>query len=188
MTAALRNEEASVLAALRDGGHAALRHMSDGRATMDEADYLYASGRDMLHSAQALAERNRQQGERRFVSTTYFLMGFVVELFLKSFLARRGLDKAALKGIGHDLGRARDVAVAYGFAFPELGQLDVLVDSLSDAHRSLSFRYMVPGTRITVPQPPEACLALLDRLDDEIRREVNVLAAWAELPMPGEAP
>ena len=144
---------------------------------LEEADHLYGSARDMLHAAQVLSERNRLRGEHRFEGTTYFLLGFVVELFLKSYLAQKGAGQQARKKLGHDLRSAFAEAEAVGLAFPEREQLNVLVESLSDAHQQLSFRYSVPGATISVPQPVGACLTLLDRLDDHVRAGVNVKAA-----------
>ena len=95
-------------------------------------------------------------------------------IFLKSFLARRGFDKTDLKSIGHNLRKARDEAVEHGFAFHDMRQFDTLVDSLSDARNKLSLRYIVPGSKLTVPEPIQACLALLDGLDAEIRKKVDV--------------
>jgi len=143
----------------------------------------FASAREMQQAAVLVAKHNRETGARRSIGAIYFLMGFALELYLKAFLLRSGLDDVALgrRPYAHDLRRLYFEASARGLAFAEAAELEVMVEALADAHADFSFRYMQPNSTIRVPEPIEAALKLLSRLDDHLARPEDVALARAEI-------
>lgn len=93
----------------------------------------------------------------------YNLAAHAIELLLKGFLFGKGLDRAQLRGIGHDLEAALDAAKARGLQtlIGAETPLDDVVRYLSPLHKRRAFSY--PGEvrnattpasdMVTLPQP-----------------------------------
>lgn len=104
-------------------------------------ELLFSTALGYFLAAKRLVDCEEHNDSGPLAPAIYMMLGFVVELQLKAFLAHRGLDDAALRRISHDLPAAYQAALANGF--PRDIPIANLVDGLAEPHRQHSFRYMV---------------------------------------------
>jgi hypothetical protein len=104
------------------------------------------------------------------------LFGFVIELYLKAYLAHHGVEEKALRDIGHDLSRAYAEALALGYSPPNDRLRDVIT-LMNEHHKKFTFRYMKGGV-FDVPNLYQTELVLVD-LDREIAAVTRVRDGYA---------
>ena len=105
----------------------------------------------------------------------YLLVGFCLELGLKSLCLSSGLDNTAVKRLNHDLDAALLAATDAGQLAPVYTDLHLLVETISPMHKALWFRYTPANVPVLHVPPPPRCigpLLYLTKLADA--------AAWAE--------
>jgi hypothetical protein len=100
-------------------------------------------------------------------STAYFALGHAIELFLKSFLLRKGLsEKKLADDLGHDLKKAMTVSQQHGLRYCYAQR----VCDFSDYHRRHLFRY--PLERLINVPPVEDLIVIADELEKAIKMEI----------------
>lgn len=93
-----------------------------------------------------------------------FLVSHSLELALKAYLLKKGLDEANIKSIGHSLVKAWYKSVEYGLTLEN--PVPSWCELLDSAHRSPSlFRYARTNTGIVTPAPMESHSGLKKVLD-----------------------
>lgn len=97
---------------------------------------------ELLHPHEFKADGNR--GSLFFA--IYNLLGFTVELYLKAFLAKEGVQEAELrsKKYGHKLSKLFDEAKKRGFAVC-LADMEAIVKFLDSGHGQFGYRYVQDG-------------------------------------------
>ncbi|RWC31567.1 hypothetical protein [Mesorhizobium sp.] len=103
----------------------------------------YSTAKGYVQSAFLLMTneiRFQAPDDSSFYLSFHMLLGFAMELYLKSFLLQNGYEEKALRaaGVRHDLSKLLEMAEAKGLK--ERGAV-TLVDLLSEHHRSFGFRY-----------------------------------------------
>lgn len=97
----------------------------------------------------------------------YFLLTQAIELFLKSFLAARGMSKKELRGgVRHDLHGL--LALCNARQFPVVADLAECVGALQEMNKDYDFRY-VTGYTLRVP-PPAYCLETGKKLESALAK------------------
>lgn len=97
-------------------------------------------------------------------STAYFALGHAIELFLKSFLLRKGSSEKILKDeLGHDLRKAMALAEKHGLRFGYANE----IAKFSEYHRRLLFRY--PQEPLVSVPPVEDLISLATELERLVR-------------------
>jgi hypothetical protein len=103
------------------------------------------------------------------------LLGFAVELYLKSYLTDTGHTEAELRSgaVRHNLKKLLQLSEADGFSLQAATRL---VDYLNDQHGSFEYRYVKPGGSYYVRYQSEV-FAELDELDAYIDSEIGASAS-----------
>ena len=96
------------------------------------------------------------------------LVGFGIELYLKSFLTHHGVDKRRLssRALGHNLIALYDLALTFGFSLAHRK----LLDEFHHHHSAFEFRYADDDTVFHIPSHVETFTAMdaLDRYVDGV--------------------
>lgn len=76
----------------------------------------------------------------------YNVLGFCVELYLKAYLSKVGMDEKALrsKKYGHDLKNLLDEAIKRGFDV-RLADMQAIIKHLGTGHGEYTYRYVQDG-------------------------------------------
>lgn len=103
---------------------------------------LLSAGFAHLRAASFLA---KDDAEQVAWPVTFTNIAFAIELGLKGYLHSQGVNRPALKNIGHDLSKAFTMAVARGFKSSHPA-IQKLVDEVSPRHKNMSLRYIEGDT------------------------------------------
>lgn len=122
---------------------------------------LISGGLAFWRAAKLLHEYDR---EALAWAACFVNLGFAIELGLKGFLREKGLTPAEQKGLGHDLVRAFDKAVEYGFR-QDHPIKKVVVTDISPHFADMSLRYLV-GMEVILPRIDTAIEVVSDLLHD----------------------
>ncbi len=111
----------------------------------------------------------------------HMLLGFSVELYLKSWLSKEGLDENTLrrKPYGHDLKRLYSEAKSNGFPF--ISALESLIHQLHGPHNDFTYRYF--RLDLSFNNTDLRCaFDVIDRLDTEVTVTLVLAPPWVFNP------
>lgn len=115
---------------------------------------------------------------------TYFLLVHSMELFLKSFLAARGVTKRELKKahIRHDLEKLYERCTELGL--PNVNHLRDFAREFKDKNSDHDFRY--PTSFILRVPSPKLCIEVVEPLREALRPIISDVASRAQIDFAAE--
>lgn len=129
----------------------------------------YSTARHNLEGAKRIAHTIESVEELDTNLCVQFLLGWVAEGFLKTFLAGTMDDRQLANCIGHDLNEAWRSAKEAGLQVGGTGSLEFVISTLADAHLNMFWRYLPTnqdGTeRVFDMVMPSLAFPALDALD-----------------------
>lgn len=125
-------------------------------------------------------DRLQATNDTSFILAFHNLVGFAVELYLKSFLLHAGLSEDVLRSrkMGHKLSALLDAAKDNGF--PQAGAQQI-VDYVGPMHETFEYRYMQQGRSYTLMPLPWIFEKLSD-LDNIVDAAVGASMAHNKQP------
>lgn len=142
---------------------------------MSDPKNHYSTARGFVYSARFIVTNERKIEELIHdiptILSYHMLLGFAVELYLKSFLQNHGHDENELRsnGIRHNLDALLKLAKADGF---DCSATDYLVPYLNDQHANFEFRYVNPTAKYDI-RWVDRTFAELTALDAYINQEIG---------------
>lgn len=110
---------------------------------------LFVRAEEYISACEYLAER----GDKNFLHAGYFLFAHSIELFLKAFLAAKGVDKEVLRRkMGHDLNKIKQACDT--FSMPSTPELDAFIAHTNEMNKDFDFRYP-SGYLLSMPKSRE---------------------------------
>jgi hypothetical protein len=128
---------------------------------------LYRRGKEYLDAFESLTHH---QGDK-LLFASYFLFAHSIELFLKAFLATKGVSKKDIRTLGHNLPKIMAKCVQH--SMPHVAQLNEYVAHTFEMNKDFDFRYP-SGYELSMPRPNECApiaQALAAALEAIIARE-----------------
>ncbi|MDQ1187113.1 hypothetical protein [Agrobacterium larrymoorei] len=122
--------------------------------------------------------------DERLKYPTYFLLVHSIELFLKSFLAAKGVTKRELKkaDIRHDLEKLYERCDELGL--PKVSYLRDFTREFKDKNSDHDFRY--PTSFILRVPSPKLCIEVVDPLREALRPIISEVALRAQIDFAAE--
>lgn len=153
---------------------------------MSNAINPYSTAKGYVQSAYLITVnplRFQTPDDTTFILSYHTLLGFAVELYLKSYLTHTGHTEAELRsgGVRHNLKKLLELSEADGFNLPTAAKL---VDYLSGQHGNFEYRYVKPGSSYFVRYQAEV-FAELNELDAYIDGEIGASASKGLPPSAG---
>ncbi|MGZ2452729.1 hypothetical protein ACVIRO_005546 [Rhizobium ruizarguesonis] len=138
------------------------------------AGQLFDRGGEYLDAFRSLAEH-----DGLMMHAKYFTMAHAFELFLKSFLATRGVSKKELqhRQLGHKLDNIYEKCVTLGI--PAVANIDVFAREVAEKNRDFDFRYP-SNYNLRLPSP-RLCLEIIDPLVGVLQPLVSSARSRAQI-------
>ena len=143
----------------------------------------YSTAKGYVQSSMLIVssmDRLQTRDDSSFVLAFHNLIGFAVELYLKSFLLHAGLTEKMLRSreMGHKLGALLEAAAKE--RFPVMAARE-LVDYVGPGHETFEYRYMQEGATYAV-KPLRWIFEKLSELDIAVDMAVGASAAHNRAP------
>jgi hypothetical protein len=146
------------------------------------AELIYSTGRGYLQFV-IVGHNHQPTGtayEMSFHLPKRMLLGFALELFLKSWLHEAGVTEADLRDIyGHDIDDLYQDAITNGL--PQTSDFDRAVRELGPDHHEFGYRYMHNGSSYD-PMDYVAIVQILQELDRVVDTFIGASASYGLTP------
>jgi hypothetical protein len=156
---------------------------------MSAAIRFYSTAKGYVQSAYLIVgnpARFQVRDDTTFILPYHMLLGFAVELYLKSYLTHTGHTECELRSgsVRHNLKKLLELSEADGFTEPKVTPL---VNYLNDQHASYEYRYMKPEGVYDVRCQADV-FAELDELDAYVDNVIGASVSRGLLPSTGGWP
>lgn len=144
------------------------------------ATLAYMTARSYAQSSFVIvtSEHRNEKNDATFFLSTHLLIGFALELYLKSFLLAKGLSEEEIKkNFGHDLEHLYTKSIENGLS----RQYDKIIVIFKLGHSNLSYRYPKEGADYPV-NPIDELFFYLSKLDFEINTAAGASVEYGKQP------